>query len=98
MSDERGDAPKEEGAQEQTADKGKEKRVPTYFFPNFLLPCRLPELVLQCPLRSIKAIEITKKRLETPVWREFSFGRILLGSPQFCFWVIMVCYRPDRIR
>ena len=37
MSDERGDAPKEEGAQEQTADKGKEKRVPTYFFPNFLL-------------------------------------------------------------
>ena len=48
MSDERGDAPKDEGAeiartdgQAESAEPDraaeKEKRVPTYFFPNFLL-------------------------------------------------------------
>lgn len=37
MSNERGDAPRVEASQGQTAENGKEKRVAPYFFPNVLL-------------------------------------------------------------
>ena len=37
MNDERGDAPKDEGAQGQAAPKSKEKRVAPYFLPNLVV-------------------------------------------------------------